>query len=198
MGAEAAPSQLKTVIIELRSADNIFDRMHWRADIGTRNLAVPCEISEDEKKSIERSFRKVTFSLAGMIAVSLAGCGILLLRWHLPLLLGMLAGFLGSSTAGLRSALDRRANGIEDANGHQWPDPGTKKERFNRRIGVWFWYRPILGMVVGFFVYLAAQAGMLDRAKPEAGLAFFALLGGLFAKSLLDLLLEKFKVLFGV
>ena len=43
-----------------------------------------------------------------------------------PLLLvwmAMLSGLAGSSMAALRSALDRRAQGFEDKNGNQWPDP---------------------------------------------------------------------------
>ena len=134
-----------------------------------------------------------------MIAGSLGGSALLFAsRWQNPPLLGVAAGFLGSSTAALRSALDRHANGIENADGRQWPDPENKKERFNLRMATWFWYRPILGAVMGFVVYLAAQAGLLQAARSGPGLAFFALLAGLFAKSLLDLLLDKFKALFGL
>jgi hypothetical protein len=133
-----------------------------------------------------------------MIAASTAACWWLLARWPVLPLISLLAGFLGSSTAALRSCLDRHAQGIEDKDGHQWPDPRSKKERFNRRMAVWFWYRPVLGAVVGFMVYLAGASGVFSRAHSAPGLAFFALIGGLFAKSLLDLFLDKFKTLFGL
>jgi len=199
MDTHPAASENKTVTVELRSlGKNPTDWTHWTADLGIRNGAVVCEIFPAERESIEKLFWIVTLSLLGMIAASLAGTVLLLPMLHFRALLGMVAGFLGSGTAALRSALDRHARGIEDADGHQWPDPGTKKERFNRGMGTWFLYRPVLGTVVGFLVYLAADAGFLRPANSEKGLAFFALVGGLFAKSLLDLLLEKFKNLFGL
>ena len=191
-----AQSQNKSLIIEVQNLDSVLgDTMHFIANVATASV---CEITDAEKDSIEGSFRAVSFALAGMIVVSTVACWWLLARWQVLPLIAIVAGFLGSSTAALRSCLDRHAQGIEDKDGHQWPDPRSKKERFNRRMAVWFWYRPVLGAVVGFMVYLAGAAGVFNRAHSAAGLAFFALIGGLFAKSLLDFLLEKSKTLFGL
>ncbi|MGA2020859.1 MAG: hypothetical protein ABSH02_09740 [Candidatus Sulfotelmatobacter sp.] len=192
----------KTVIVELPA-----DWTNLKAELKPSTDPV-CLITPEDRKSLERLFGIVTVSLLSMISVSLAGNVLLLSALHRrpPIehfdswlaLLGMMAGFLGSSTAALRSALERHAQGVEDGNGNQWPDPKTKKERFNSAMAIWFLYRPVLGTVVGFLLYLAGQAGAFKAVSSEGGLAFSGVVGGLFAKSLLDLLLDRFKELFSL
>lgn len=207
MNAHSESSKSKTVIIELWTSQNVTaDWTYLTAELKGRTNA--CLTPEDERASIEKLFRIVTISLLCLISASLAGTTLLLsalhfrppadtFDWRLPIL-GIVAGCLGSSTAALRSALDRHANGIEDRDGNQWPDPNSKKERFNRGMGIWFLYRPVLGIVVGFLIYLAADAGLFGYSISPTRLGFFTLVGGLFAKSLLDLLLEKFKQIFSL
>lgn len=208
-----AIAKSKPLIIELRNSDNLpTEWTHLVAELRLGPVPDECLIPNEDQDSIENLFWKVIVSLLCMISASLAGTALLLRR---PLAippelfrppLGIVAGFLGSSTAALRSALDRHANGIEDKDGHQWPDPKSKKERFNARMAVWFLYRPVLGAVVGLLVYLGVEGNILGIRSSDifgnrisdARFAFFALVGGLFAKSLLDLLMEKFKQLFSL
>jgi hypothetical protein len=206
MDAHSEKSKSNTVLIELRPSAGIpLDWTHLTAELKPRTDVSP--IPADERAKIEKLFWIVSISLLGMISTALAGSISLLsgvhvrlpaesFDWQLPLL-GMVEGFLGSSTAALRSALDRHANGIEDRDGNQWPDPHARKERFNRGMAIWFLYRPVLGTVMGFLIYLMADAGLFGVGISQTRLAFFALVAGLFAKSLLDLLLDKFKQIFG-
>ena len=115
------------------------------------------------------------------------------------------AGLFGSCIAALRSCLDRRANGFEDEFGNAAPNPKELKERFSEGMFFWFMGRPMLGAAVGVLVYLGVTGEVFSEgvAKSLTGgaptkLAFVAVLGGLFAKTLLDLLLETTKKIFRV
>jgi hypothetical protein len=115
------------------------------------------------------------------------------------------ASLFGSCVAAFRSCLDRRANGFEDKYGNTSPDPSQSKERFGDGMFSWFIGRPILGAAVGVLAYLGLTGQILSEGMastltvgPPTRLAFFTALAGLFAKTLLDLLLEVTKKIFRV
>ena len=92
------------------------------------------------------------------------------------------------------SALDRHANGLEDRAGGSLPELEKTKERFSERMLYWFLARPWLGGVVSVAVFwgiLSGELGTTDvasaQARPEK-VAFWGMLVGLFAKSVLDIL----------
>jgi len=111
-----------------------------------------------------------------------------------------LIGMSGSAIAALTSSLDRYANGFEREDGKSFPT-GAKKGagKFNRRFARWLFIRPFLGAVIApVFIW-----GLSHFAKnPEEFLgkkeavAFTAFLGGLLAKSILDLIKNLFKNVF--
>jgi len=107
-----------------------------------------------------------------------------------------LTGWLGSSTAALVSALNRRAHGFEDSEGRQSPKSEVKQERFSEGMYYWLLGRPFLGMVTGTLAYWGAVGGFfgsnLSKNSPE-GWAFLGLLAGLFAKTLLDIMKNTMK-----
>lgn len=116
----------------------------------------------------------------------------------------VIAGVLGSCIAAFRSCLDRRANGFEDKDGNVAPGI-EKKERFTDGMVVWFLGRPTLGAAVGLLVYAGLMGGVFSAAVKEELLngdiwkfLFYAALAGLFAKTILDLLLEVVKKVFRV
>src|SRR6266700_717272 len=110
---ETAPSQSKSIIIEVRNLEAVLsDAIQIVA--GVRTASSRCDISSGERKSIEESFRAVSLALAVMIAASMGASWWLLVRSQVLPPIAILAGFLGSSTAALRSCLARHAQGIED------------------------------------------------------------------------------------
>jgi hypothetical protein len=114
-------------------------------------------------------------------------------------LIGLSAGIAGSSTAALISALNRQAAGYEDSKGRAHPDPKTKKERFSRGMYHWFLSRPALGGVTGCMAFWGMTAGFFGTPAPTAArTAFIGVLAGLFAKTLLDVLLNIFKNVFSL
>ena len=117
------------------------------------------------------------------------------------------AGILGSGVAALRSVGERVANGWQLASGHKVPAPRTEQEAnrecFVGRMTFMFVTRPLLGGVVGLLAYTGLVGGYLVAAVQEHGstprfsmhgLAFLALLAGVFAKTFLDRLGNWFKV----
>jgi len=117
----------------------------------------------------------------------------------------VMAGLFGSCVAAFRSCLERRANGFEDRFGNAAPDPKTSKERFSDGMIVWFLGRPLLGAAVGAMTFIAIRSRVFGEAiaydkldQYPAMLIFYAWLAGLFAKTLLDLLLELTKKVFRV
>jgi len=120
------------------------------------------------------------------------------------MLLAILAGILGSCIAAFRSCLDRRAAGFEDQYGNVAPG-FEKKERFSDGMVVWFLGRPVLGAAVGIVIYAGLQGGVFSAAVKEGILAgdvwkflFYSTLTGLFAKTILDILLDVVKKTFKV
>jgi hypothetical protein len=115
----------------------------------------------------------------------------------------LFAGLFGSCVAAFRSCLDRRANGFEDRYGNTTPDPKATKERFADGMITWFIGRPLLGAAIGAMTYLALKGKVfgeqlsLDalQANPSR-LMFYTWVVGLFAKTVLDLLLDLTKKIF--
>ena len=118
----------------------------------------------------------------------------------------VMAGLIGSATAALLSALQRRASGWELEDGSKVPvvkekDSEASKERFNLRMAPYFLFRPFLGIIAGLIVYYGSDF-LFTPAKPNDGFdletwIFFSLLAGLFAKTLIEILKGMFKAVFG-
>ena len=118
--------------------------------------------------------------------------------------LALVAGMLGSCIAAFRSCLDRRANGLEDQFGNVAPGIDAK-ERFSDGMVVWFLGRPLLGAAIGWLIYVGLKGGVFSDAAHERILdgevwkfLFYMIVAGLFAKTILDLLLEGAKKIFRV
>lgn len=119
------------------------------------------------------------------------------------LLLCIVAGTLGSTGMALVSVAERVAAGWEIYDGSKWPE-SNRKDRFSLRMLGQFAARPFLGSLVGFVTYVGVVGGyFLTVSAPAgaslrpAGMAFFAVLAGLFAKTMLEQLKEIFKALVG-
>lgn len=148
--------------------------------------------------------------LVAFVLVTLATCMYLLRPGaanldanYRALLLCIAAGTLGSAGMALVSAAERMANGWESHDGLKWPD-SNKPDRFSLRMTGQFVVRPFLGALVGFVTYVGVVGGyFVTVSSPEgaslrpAGMAFFAVLAGLFAKTMLERLKEMFKALVG-
>ena len=109
-----------------------------------------------------------------------------------------LIGWSGSGVAALTSCLDRYARGFEREDGTKEPKD-AKGETFNRRMARWFYVRPFLGLVVAPLFLWGIEFFVKDpstfRDSPQH-IAFTAFLGGLLAKSVLDLIKNLFKNVF--
>jgi hypothetical protein len=112
-------------------------------------------------------------------------------------LLSLLAGALGSAIAALASAADRISHGWELENGDKVPADGAS-DRFVRRTVPLFAIRPLLGAGTGVLAYTGLVGGLLfasssggEQPRTESVL-FFAILGGLFAKTLIERLRDTF------
>lgn len=107
-------------------------------------------------------------------------------------------GFSGSAVAALTSCTNRYANGFELDDGTKEP-AGAKGETFNRRMARAFYTRPFLGFVAGPVLIWGLEWFVRKpeefTGSPEL-LAFTAFLGGLFAKSVFDLIKGLFKNVF--
>jgi hypothetical protein len=109
-----------------------------------------------------------------------------------------LIGFSGSSVAALTSCLDRYANGFERDDGTKEPKE-AKGETFNRRMARWFYVRPFLGLVVAPLLLWGIEFFVKDPNTFHDSIqhiAFSAFVGGLLAKSVLDLNKNLFKNVF--
>ena len=160
---------------------------------------------DDEIKDLESSAH-IVFRILGLIIIN---SGIILgLRdtFSINLIWACItAGILGSTSSALISALQRKANGWETEDGEKYPTDNkkettdNKKERFSQRMATFFLYRPILGIIGGLLIYFGMQAKIFgDKGvenQPEV--IFWALLAGLFVKSLLERLKNLFDNLIG-
>lgn len=108
------------------------------------------------------------------------------------LVISIVTGIMGSTTAAFISCLERHANGFEDSQGNQSPSKEEQVGRFNRGMFYWFLARPWLGAVTGAVVYWGIAGDILvsgngaTTAQEQA--AFWGFLAGLLAKSLLEIL----------
>jgi hypothetical protein len=104
-----------------------------------------------------------------------------------------LIGLSGSGIAALTSCLDRYASGFELEDASKFPKEANG-ETFNRRMARWFIFRPFLGLLIApVFVWGIESANF---TKTLQGVAFSAFLGGLLAKSIIDLIKGLFKNVF--
>ena len=115
---------------------------------------------------------------------------------------GFFAGLLGSCITAGRSAAQRHADGYEFEDGFQYPSAEKDTERFNIRMLGFFYLRPFLGAGMGVVAYAGTVAGTLfstasDGAPRAESVLFFALLAGLFSKTLILKLQKGFDALVG-
>jgi hypothetical protein len=108
-----------------------------------------------------------------------------------------LFGFAGSAVAALTSCLDRYANGFERGDGRPFPE--NIKEgvgKFNRRFARWLFARPFLGAIIApVFVWGLSHFVSAPQKWIET-IGFTAFVGGLLAKSVVDLIKNLFKNVF--
>jgi hypothetical protein len=121
----------------------------------------------------------------------------------LILCLCILAGTVSSGISALLSVTSRIANGWEFSTGDKYPHE-IPKDKFGVRMIPAFLVRPFLGTAMGFFVYVGIGSGFLIATNNSGennfsveGLVFLSLLGGLFAKTLLERMKDIFKAIFG-
>jgi hypothetical protein len=126
------------------------------------------------------------------------------LRW-LTIWPVSLFGFSGSAVAALTSCLDRYAVGFEREDGKVFPEDAKKGEgKFNRRFARWLFVRPFLGAVIGpIFVwglshFVRTPTEAKEWTQTLEALGFTAFIGGLLAKSVVDLIKRLFKNVFSV
>jgi hypothetical protein len=118
--------------------------------------------------------------------------------------LAVAGGALGSAISALLSACERISHGWELSDGTKVPED-EPKDKFVARMIPFFLIRPLLGAATGLFVYVGVVGGYLivtttdlnsSDFSPE-GIAFLAILSGLFAKTFLERLRAVFDSLFG-
>jgi hypothetical protein len=158
-----------------------------------------------EVKHLKAIALKIFIILAFIIIV----CGILLgfkKELNIPLIWAcIVAGILGSTSSALISALQRKANGWEMEDGKKYPiDPkkapaDDKRDMFSQRMATFFLYRPAFGIIGGLLSYYGAQSSYFigSGGDKESKFIFFALLSGLFVKSLIEKLKDLFDNLIG-
>jgi len=108
-----------------------------------------------------------------------------------------LFGFAGSSVAALTSCLDRYSIGFERENGTPFP-PTAKKDagKFNRRFARWLFIRPFLGAIIAPVFVWGLSHFVSTPQKWIETIGFTAFMGGLLAKSVVDLIKSLFKNVF--
>jgi hypothetical protein len=149
---------------------------------------------------------RFVFIYLSLLAVAGLFGGYRLLTLHGPesmtyLLAVALIGLSGSSIAALSSSLERYATGYEISSGKKMPEALNEeknqgKETFNARMTGWFFVRPFLGFVIApvFLWGLVFLVKDSNSWREHAG--FTAFVGGLLAKSVVDLIKNLFKNVF--
>lgn len=159
----------------------------------------------DETKKLEQLSLVVFVTLSLIILLASISLAVLIER-DMIITPCVLAGVIGSATAALLSALQRRASGWELEDGKKVPEKseGTidgRDERFSLRMAPYFLFRPILGIIGGLIVYYGSDFLITPQEDTEGidfkTLIFFSLLAGLFAKTLIEILKGIFKAIFG-
>lgn len=162
-------------------------------------------LKEEEEPNLKRSAKIVILYLITLTLLSSAAAIWLLIvntAWSINLraaLICVVSGTLGSSISAMLSALQRRADGWEFSDGTTYPDD-QRKQRFNERMIPFFFARPCLGAAVGLLVFAGSLSNYLAKFENPPDLfklTFLAILGGLFAKTLLEKLKDIFDHLFG-
>jgi hypothetical protein len=158
-----------------------------------------------EEQKLKSSARIVILYLIVLTLLSSAAAIWLLIdngAWSFTLtaaLVCMVAGTFGSSVSAMLSALQRRAEGWEFSDGTPYPDDAVK-QRFSERMFPFFLARPWLGAAVGFLVFVGGLSNYIGKFEnpPELyKLTFLAIMGGLFAKTLIEKLKDVFDNLVG-
>lgn len=110
-----------------------------------------------------------------------------------------LFGFSGSAVAALTSCLDRYAIGFEREDGRPFPENAKEGAgKFNRRFARWLFARPFLGAIVApVFVWGLSHFVSAPKQWTDT-IGFTAFVGGLLAKSVVDLVKRLFKDVFRV
>jgi hypothetical protein len=167
--------------------------------------AAPVPIPDIEVQSLRKLALRVCLYLSSVLIASFF-LGIFLLsvlHGAVAQLLGVaLVGAAGSAVGALTSCLDRYANGFElELTGQKVPPAkeNEKKETFNRRMARWFFFRPLLGLVMApvliwGLTFFTGQAEKFTESPIKLG--FTAFMGGLLAKSVIDLIKNLFKNVF--
>ena len=151
---------------------------------------------DSEIQTLDRQSRNITLYL--IIVATLAfflGYYLLGIKDRMVSVLAVaLIGFSGSGVAALTSCLDRYANGFEREDGTKEPKE-AKGETFNLRMARWFYVRPFLGLFVASLLLWGIEFFVKDPntfRDSAQHIAFSAFLGGLLAKSVLDLIKNLF------
>jgi hypothetical protein len=168
----------------------------------------PPDLSSGEKADIDvlrrLALRVAIYLAAVMLATFFAGAYLLGKGNGFRLIVAeSLIGASGSAVAALTSCLDRYAKGYELDNGKKIPKPQSKdeekKEMFSRGMAQWFIFRPFLGVVVAPIFIWGAEHFVKDPAEftdSFSAIGFSAFMGGLLAKSVIDLVKGLFKNVF--
>lgn len=157
----------------------------------------------EQEKEVSK-LRKLSLYVAvylGLISVGTFFIGYYLLgiqeRFNLAIAIALI-GMAGSGVAALTSCLDRYANGFELENGDKIPKE-AKGETFNLRMARWFIFRPFLGLLVAPVFIWGIELFVKDFAAYTSSaerLGFTSFLGGLLAKSVIELIKNLFKNVF--
>jgi hypothetical protein len=157
---------------------------------------------EDEAKDLERLALNVQLYLIAFSVIAFFAGYALFLQGSgsMTVVATALMGISGSGVAALTSCLDRYANGFELESGEKVPPAdGKAKETFNKRLARWFIFRPFLGLLVAPVFIWGIEYFAGDSARytnSVARLAFWSFVGGLLAKSVVDLIKRLFKNIF--
>ena len=174
-------------------------------------ITIP-SLTDDQKKEVGK-LSTLAGVIVGVLLFFIVLSGVLIVKLfkgdvdgnsYKILILAIAGGALGSSISALISVVGRIAAGWELSCGTKVPTE-EHPDKFLARMAPFFIGRPFLGGAMGLLVYTGLTSGFLILAtdktskadfSPE-GLLFFAILGGLFAKTFLAKLKEVFKALVG-
>ena len=159
------------------------------------------KLTDDELRNLDRLAHVCAVYLVVMALLSFFLGAYVLTLADIPRICPVaLIGLSGSAIAALTSCLDRYAVGFEREDGKPYPDAAKQGEgKFNRRFARWLFVRPFLGAVVApVFVWgLSHFAKSPDEfLGTSETLGFTAFMGGLLAKSVVDLIKGLFKNVF--
>src|SRR5262245_28340278 len=161
-------------------------RVYLKDGIREGFLAAVGPPSDYDLKKLRWRFQLVrAWLLLLMIVVGAVVASALENRSLPSLVVAALSGLAGSATAALISCLDRRAAGFEAPDGTASPASSEKKERFSFGMAEWLVTRPALGLIMGGAIYVGIEGKALGvKSDSLHATVFWALLGGLFAKTL--------------